>query len=219
MCPSHALLTLQLLLCVCVHGVSILALSCVVHAWAHRYLDNTGAGGDDTDAQQQQQKGAAFGFDYSQLQPAQQQPGGLFGASAGADDEPAAAAAAGEAASPPYRPPFASIPWQLSTNLPHDHLTHQVGGCSRLQGCWGGGRRRVTKHVVCCSPSSAVLSLSCLNCHLLHLPPHHPCCVAGWLAVPSVPCVSVCFPPSFNNRSSPRPPSLCAATGLLLRSS
>lgn len=64
----------------------------------------------------QHQKGAAFGFNYAQLQQPEEDPLGL----ASAEPQQSVPAV------PEYRPPFETIPWQLATNLPHDHLTHQV---------------------------------------------------------------------------------------------
>jgi hypothetical protein len=79
-------------------------------------------GGDESG---QQHRGAAFGFNYSQLQQGTSSPPGQD-----ISGDPLGLSAAGshaQPAAPQYRPPFAAIPWQLSASLPHDHLSHQVG--------------------------------------------------------------------------------------------
>lgn len=70
-----------------------------------------------TGGEGQHQKGAAFGFNYAQLQQPEDDPLGLASTAEPQQVLPA---------EPAYRPPFETIPWQLATNLPHDHLTHQV---------------------------------------------------------------------------------------------
>ena len=101
---------------------------------------NVTTGGDGHQQAAHSKPGAAFGFDYSQLplEPPAAAAGSSVEAQGGdAAAYPATSAAAGgpvpegqfAAVPAAYRPPFATIPWQLSTNLPHDHLTHQV--CER----------------------------------------------------------------------------------------
>lgn len=74
---------------------------------------------------EQHARGAAFGFNYAQLQPAPPSPGH--------DDTDPLGLRVSEPQAPvlpEYRPPFETIPWQLATNLPYDHITHQVGTCT-----------------------------------------------------------------------------------------
>jgi hypothetical protein len=72
----------------------------------------------------QHARGAAFRFTYAQLEPDPPSSGHH-------DDDPLGLSAVEPPAPavPDYRPPFETIPWQLATNLPYDHLTHQVSTC------------------------------------------------------------------------------------------